>query len=278
MGQKLMSIETVADWANSLLQQFGQMTVRQIYYQLVSQQLIPNKASSYSSFDRHLTRAREMGLVNASSIIDRSRPIRNEARPGWQSLGGYLETVRHSYQRDPLEGQPRQVELWIEKDALSQLLYAAVQAYEPTVVVCRGYSPYTLLFEANERLGRDDLVLYAGDFDPSGLDAYRDMASKLDCEVRRIALTSEQIEAYQLPPMPTKATDNRQPAYVQRYGDRAWELDALRPDVFQAIVREAFEAELDLPKIGEVRQRERAECAELEEMVAQLRNGRKRPE
>jgi len=276
MGQRIMSVEIVAGWTNELLDQFGRMTVRQIYYQLVSQRLIPNKASAYGSFDNHLTRARETGLVDPSSIIDRSRTIRNESRPGWESPDSYLATVQDAYRRDPLHGQPRQVELWVEKDALSQVLYDAVERYQPTVVVCRGYSPYTLLYEANERLDCDDLVLYAGDFDPSGLDAYRDIADKLRCEVHRIALTEEQIEAHQLPPIPTKATDKRQPAYVQQYGDAAWELDALRPDTFQAAVREAFEAELDLPKIADVRQREEEEQAELHNLIARLRDDRKR--
>jgi hypothetical protein len=270
-----MNMEIVAGWTNSLLGQFGEMTVRQVYYQLVSRHLIPNTRSMYCAFDNHLTRAREEWLVNPNAIIDRSRPIENENRPGWSSLASYLSTVREAYRRDPLEGQERQIEIWIEKEALSRLVSATLREYKPTVVVCRGYSPFTILYQANGRLSQDALVLYCGDHDPSGLDAYRDMASKLECEVRRLALTIDQVRDYQLPPNPTKASDTRQARYVQRYGDECWELDALPPDAFQTIVREAFEAEIDKSKWEESRDRERSEAAEIAALIDRLNGGGK---
>jgi hypothetical protein len=64
-------------------------------------------------------------------------------------------------------------------------------------------------------------------------------------ELKRIALTYEQVQAYRLLPNPTKKADPRARNYIARYGDECWELDALEPRTLQDIVREAVEAEVD---------------------------------
>ena len=58
----------------------------------------------------------------------------------------------------------------------------------------------------------------------------------------RVALTWEQVERFDLPPMPGKSTDSRSAAFVARHGGLVQvELDALTP----ADLVELYRAELD---------------------------------
>ena len=249
------------------------MTVRQLYYQLVVRGHIPNNKNAYCSFDRHLTVARQNGLIAAGNFVDRSRPARDVERPGYSSLKEFMNTVRQAYSRDPLEGQPEKVEVWIEKDALAQIVTNELAEWRPTIIVTRGYSPFTLLHEARLRL-RVNLatVLYFGDFDPTGLDIYRDIEENLEgfARTERIALTEDQITQYSLVPQITKDGDTRQAKFVERYGDACYELDALPPDAFREIVREAFQEHIDEEQVRLVAEREEAEVQQLVEMLDSL--------
>lgn len=273
-----MKLQEVVNWCAPIIEEYAPMTVRQLYYQLVVRGHIPNCRNAYCSFDRHLTVAREKGLIAPSSFVDRSRTAWDVIRPGYSSLRSFLGVVRQAYSRDRLEGQPQKVEVWIEKDALAQIVTDVLAEWRPTIIVTRGYSPFTLLNEAIGRLhATPATILYLGDFDPSGLDIYRDIAENLEYFARteRIALTEEQIAEHSLVPQITKDGDTRRAKFVQRFGDAAYELDALPPDAFRAIVREAFLEHIDGEQVRLVAEREKAEVEELGEVVDSLMEAQK---
>jgi len=272
-----MKLDEVINWCVPIIEEYAPMTVRQLYYQLVVRGHIPNNRNSYCSFDRHLTAAREKGIIAPGNFVDRSRTVRDADRPGYDSLTSFLNVVRQAYSRDPLEGQPRKVEVWIEKDALSQIVADVLAEWKPTIVVTRGYSPFTLLHEARKRLHATwATILYFGDFDPSGLDIYRDIAEKSGhVSTKRIALTEGQIAEYSLVPQVAKQGDSRTAKFVKRYGDAAYELDALPPDAFREIVQEAFLECIDEEQVRLVTEREEAEVEELGEMVDSLMEAQK---
>jgi hypothetical protein len=102
--------------------------------------------------------------------------------------------------------------------------------------------------------GKEIHILYFGDFDPSGDDMDVHMDNGLrhfrleDIDFQRIAVTEEQIEELDLPPMPkNKETsdkvnhDTRKNGFIKKYGKvYIVELDALlaiEPDKFKSIVR-----------------------------------------
>jgi len=267
-----MKLQEVVAWCVPIIEEYAPVTVRQLYYRLVAKGYIPNNRNAYCAFDRHLTTAREKGLISPASFVDRSRSPRDLIRPGYSSLTSFLSVVRRAYSRDPLEGQPEKVEVWIEKDALSQIVADELAEWRPTIIVTRGYSPFTLLHEARERLhATPATILYFGDFDPSGLDIYRDIMEKSgNVSTERIALTEAQISEYSLVPQITKDGDSRTAKFVEQYGDAAYELDALPPDAFRDIVREAFQGHIDEEKVRLVVEREEAEVEQLREMMDSL--------
>jgi len=80
------------------------------------------------------------------------------------------------------------------------------------------------------------VLLYGGDFDPSGEAIDRDSTARTDCwvEVRRVALTAAPVQQHALPRQPGKETDSRAKGFDARHGHLVQvELDALPPDVLK---------------------------------------------
>ncbi len=260
---------------NGILSQYdGPLTLRQVYYRLVAAQIIQNTENEYKGLSKHLTNARLEGIVDDRRIVDR---VRSTLRvPCWTDLGHFLEAVRRSYRREKWTSQPYNLEVWCEKDAVAGVLEPIANEYEIILYPCRGYNSYSALKEAAERIGyidRPTVVLYMGDFDPSGQDMPRDIRDRLtedfgvQLDLYVIALTREQIETYDLPPAPAKRTDSRAAAFMAKHGDMAVELDALPPNVLQELVRVNVEQFFDMSSFERQAEIERAEQEKLEHLI-----------
>lgn len=249
------------------------MTLRQLYYQLVSRQIIENKLSEYQKLSRAMVLARQEGIIPWEWIEDRIRTPHYVSM--WNGLGDFMETVRGAYRRNIWEAQPRYIVVWVEKDALSGIFEDITFKYRVPLIVGRGYSSWSLkreLAEHIEEMGKPTVVLYFGDFDPSGEDIFRDLEEAFDffgileqVEVlEKVALTREDIVRYNLPPNPAKRTDPRAQRFISQHGDTAVELDALPVQVLQEKIRENIERYLDMEafeRILEVEEGERGALA-----------------
>lgn len=251
------------------------MTVRQVYYQLVSRQVIENKRSAYQAVSTLLVEARKDGSIPWDWIEDRLRRPRRVSM--WEGLQDFSETVRNAYRRNVWVDQPSYVECWLEKDALSGIFEDVLEAYGVTLNVGRGYDGWDSIKNAAYRFNErsDVTVLYFGDFDPSGEDMVRSLEERLgffECypTIIKCALTLEDIERYRLPPDVTKATDTRQEAFVAKYGDISVELDALPVEVLREGIRSEVEGRMDLDALQETR---RIENLERERISRLLTNG-----
>lgn len=139
-----------------------------------------------------------------------------------------------------------------------------------TLNVGRGYDGWDSLRNAAERYddGAEVMVLYFGDFDPSGEDMVRSLRERLasfGCkpEVIKCALTAEDVRRYALPSDFTKVTDTRRAAFVKKYGDIAVELDALPMDILRSRLIAEVEARMDLDALDSVRRVEKEERSRL---------------
>jgi len=181
------------------------MTLRQLYYQLVSKDVIPNIASEYAKLSTLLTEARMYGLIDWDFIEDRIRIPKKASE--WNDIPDIVNSAISSYRRNRWNGQENYVEVWVEKDALSGVLEPITRKYHVNLMVNRGYSSASamhdssLRFKRQERKGKNTFILYLGDHDPSGMDMVRDIQERLDIfgcsvQVKRIALNMEQIEQF----------------------------------------------------------------------------------
>lgn len=249
------------DAAQEILAAHHPMTVRQVYYQLVSRQVIENTRSAYQAVSTLLVDARKEGSIPWGWVEDRLRRPRHVNM--WHDLADFAATACTAYRRNVWADQPYYVEVWLEKDALSGIFEDMLDGYGVTLNVGRGYDGWDSIHNAAERYKDGDgvTVLYFGDFDPSGEDMVRSLRDRLaffGCrpEVVKCALTREDIARYNLPPDFTKKTDTRAAMFVATHGDVSVELDALPVEVLRAQIVEAVEARMDLVALERVRREE----------------------
>jgi len=243
------------------LEDYKPLTLRQVYYQLVSKEYIENKVSQYNMLSKLLKWARIDGYVGWDDIEDRVRVFHNAE--GWQNkehfLDGALSSFLEQYRRNLWQTQKRYVEVWIEKDALSSIFTRVCAPHGISVVVCRGFSSVSFLHGFKNRLarhnGRKPVMLYFGDFDPSGVEMLTAMKTTLRDELgakgvqfKRIALLRDDIFTYKLPNNPNalKKTDTRARKHMAAYGELAVELDALRPDILEQKIGDAVKAQMNV--------------------------------
>ena len=223
------------------------LTVRQLYYQLVARDIIPNTERSYKNTVSLVNNARLAGLLDWDAIEDRTRGFTR--RPAWNSGREILESCASQYHMDMWHDQPCRVFCIVEKEALAGVLERVCRRFDLPLLSARGYPSASVLreFAKAELLNPTQriLILHLGDHDPSGIDMTRDLTDRLRLlsrrnhfELIRIALTMDQIEDQEPPPNPAKTTDSRFADYEALYGDESWELDALRPQYLARLVEE----------------------------------------
>ena len=188
------------------------------------------------------------GLLDWDVVEDRTR-VFNE-NDGFTNTRHFIQNecdiILKGYRRDLMQNQPCYIEIWIEKDALSTIFQKIAKQYTIPLMVCKGYSSVTFLNDYYERAIQKNqplLILYYGDFDPSGQDMpryYRKHLSEkgLDVKVEMGSLNYNQIMQYNLPNNPDalKTNDTRSPGFIDKYGHISVELDAMKPGDLQSIL------------------------------------------
>lgn len=213
---KIVQMDTIVD---EYQQQGLRLTARQLYYQFVSRDLIPNTPAEYKKLTALLTDARYAGLIDWDAIEDRGRAPSTPSE--WNGLKELTESALRAYRLPRWKGQGSYVELWVEKQALAGVLEPLAREFHATLMVNKGYSSASAMKESAERIKRaaiidndlnDDIrdridnaeegssewdeamtymrlhieaavrppiVLYLGDHDPSGEDMVRDIHDRL---------------------------------------------------------------------------------------------------
>jgi hypothetical protein len=248
------------------------LTLRQIYYQFVARDLFPedrywfqkegkwvkdperknpnsskNAEPNYKWLGELLNDGRVAGLVDWDSMEDRTRNLR--MLPHWDTPADILVSVAQQYRVDLWEHQQTYIEVWVEKEALIQVVQIACNPLDIPYFACKGYVSQSELWGAAQRLkalnkkGKDAVVLYFGDHDPSGIDMTRDIGARLRqfgarVDVRRLALNMDQILELNPPPSPAKIADSRCKGYVEQFGEDSWELDAMEPAALTQLIRD----------------------------------------
>lgn len=231
-------------------QGFESLTLRQVYYQLVARDEIPNQVREYDRLGSTINKARLAGLIDWLKITDRTRELRSLAH--WSSPEEILRESAAQYRTDKWAKQIYRPEVWIEKDALLGVIEDVCDALDVPYFSCRGYTSQSEMWLAGRRLygylrkGQRPLIFHFGDHDPSGIDMTRDIRERLEMfmggtELERLALNFIQIEEFKPPPNPAKETDSRFAGYRSQFGDESWELDALEPTALANLVRENIE-------------------------------------
>jgi len=267
----LEMIDKVNDLVDRYQAQGFDLTLRQIYYQFVAADLFPadrkfrmtdagkwvrdpegtiNAEPNYKWLGDIISEGRRAGLIDWEAIVDRTRHIRNPI--AWDSPAALVAACADQYDVDRWKNQPFHVEVWVEKDALVGVIEQACEPWKCPYFSCRGYTSDSEIWSSAQRMKEihDDqdkriVILHLGDHDPSGVDMSRDIQDRLcmfsgldeeQLDVRRIALTMDQVKKVNPPPNPAKITDSRAKEYIRIHGKKSWELDALDPTFIAKLI------------------------------------------
>jgi hypothetical protein len=225
------------------------VTLRGVYYRVVSAGVVPKTDAGYQMVGRELLKLRRDGTVPYSWITDGTRLVRKPA--SWSKLEQMLDAAASSYRRALWDDQNVKVIVLSEKDAISGAIYPVTAKWDVELGIVRGYSSETFVHSIAEEVqyaGKPVFLYQLGDHDPSGVDAWRSFTEKVrafapDANVsfERLAVTPEQIELYDLPTRPTKGTDTRSRDWV----GGSVEVDALPAPVLRQIVEDAIVQHID---------------------------------
>lgn len=243
------SIDVLSNYENGIL------TIRALHYQLVSRGMT-NTLQHYKRVVAAMEVARWDGRVDFEAFSDRDRAMvgmtKAEATDLEEKQAEAKQQVRawmRSYRKNRWENQPYYPEILIEKKALEGVFAKPCAKWDVAVGACKGYPSLTFLYELSERMrdakneGKQPIILYFGDYDPSGEDIPRSIGENLDkfgvygVEIRRIALMEHQVIEWKLPPAPAKETDSRTANWD---GLGQVELDAVKPEKLVAMLNEAI--------------------------------------
>lgn len=276
-GESLRLVR-IADAISSRYEAAGMaMTLRQLHYQFVKDNLYPNAKSSYDKLKAIVKDGRMAGLISWTAIEDRTRSL--VGVPTYDSPANVLAIARDGYRIDLWEGQPMRPEVWSEKDALSGVLEPICAEERVDFFACRGYNSASEQWRAGQRFaryvqaGQRPVVIHLGDHDPSGIHMTEDNRDRLavfagvPVLVVRVALNMNQVEELRLPENYAKTTDARYADYEARFGDKSWELDALSPDYLRELVTSSIAKYRDPKLWDEAVRREAEDKEELDEMI-----------
>ncbi|MEM4847064.1 MAG: hypothetical protein QW794_04835 [Thermosphaera sp.] len=253
MGRSSDLVEIARREAEEYLQKNGiAVTLRGLFYILVSKNVLPNTKSAYKRLSEVIAKARYEKRFPAHLIRDVTRSSayleRTEYHPTElteEELRRLIESALESYSTyslNPWKDQPKRVIILVEKEAQYELVKKVVaEGFEHGVykiVFSRGYDSATDMINlAGEIKSLNDdgykaVLLIITDFDPSGEDIARDYVERLryiepdlDFEAEKVAVTREQIEKFNLPCTPESQEEleklQRDPRYkkfVDRWG------------------------------------------------------------
>lgn len=245
--------------ANEIIEKYGAagyiLTLRQLYYQMVARNYIPNTKHSYKNFGKLISDARLGGHVDWTSIVDRTRITNTLSH--WKHPSEIITSAYHSYNVDYWEGQQYRPRVWIEKDALIGVVSATCNEFDIPYLACKGYMSQSAMWRDSQIIlseidaGFEPVLIYLGDHDPSGMHiSNSDIVNRMeifeaDIEVRRIALNMDQIEEKNPPPNWAKLSDSRATGYIDEFGPMSWELDALEPEYMNQLLRGTINSLID---------------------------------
>jgi hypothetical protein len=228
------------------------ITGRGVGYKLFTGAWIPSMdRAPMQRVYRLLTKAREQGRIPWYWIVDETRAL--ERRACWDDPAEYVKLVSRAYRRDFWNQQPVRVEVWSEKGTVRGVLAPVLDQYGVGFRVMHGFSGATTIYDvAQEQDGRCLIVLYVGDFDPSGMwMSERDIPDRLaryggdHVNLVRIALTQADVAGLPGFKASDKKKDPRYPWFVANYGNRCWELDAMDPNDLRARVEAEIQSRIE---------------------------------
>lgn len=237
-----------------LVPRYDRMTVRQAFYALEVAGIVEKTEAGYRQVQRQLLAMRRDGVLGWDFITDGTRWQRKPN--SWNSAMDFIEAAARSYRRDLWRGQDIRIEVWLEKDALADVVVDVTNVWDVALMVSRGQSSATFLHAAAKSSeaaydadGTRTVVYALYDYDAGGDRAASaierelpEYAPGVPISFERLAVTPAQIAAWNLPTRPPKPKD---PEAAKWGGKACVELDAIDPTRLMGLVEDAIKRHVD---------------------------------
>lgn len=273
----IYSRQWITEKAKEILSTYSSgITIRQLHYRLVSIGMT-NDINHYKRVVTAMTEARWNGIVDMEAFLDRERSVYGSTEADEKTLDDEIERGKeqvkawmNAYHLNRWSNQDYYIEVWIEKKALQGVFETPCLLNAVGLAPCKGYPSITFLHDAEKRFsemtarGKKIIILYFGDFDPSGEDIPRSIKENIErmgtpVQVIRKALNPEQISELGLPGVPPKVTDTRSRNWS---GGEVVELDAVEPRTLEQMCKDAIKEYFDEGKYKELKEKESEERIE----------------
>ncbi len=236
-----------------LTQRYERMTVRQVFYALETQSVVSKTEGGYRQVQAQVLRMRREGLLPWAFITDGTRWMRQPTT--WECVQDAIANMARTYRRNLWQAHDVRVEVWLEKDALADVVSDATYQWGVPLMVSRGQSSATFLWnaaraaeEAWNEAGTETFIYALYDRDAGGRRAARAIERDLPAHAPAVpihfdllAVTDEQVDAWKLPTRPPKDSDPE----AAKFDGQAVELDAIPPDKLTALVDQAIVQHID---------------------------------
>jgi len=241
------SMEIIKHVVDVTEQYDGAITLRQLYYQLVSANVIANEEKAYDSLIERVAQARKLGYIPFDAIIDRGRSI--DQALTFDDAGGAVDFARKLFDQDRWVNQAQRVAVIIEKDALTGVVEPICREWQVPFIASKGNASLSLIHDTASRLDGYHFF-YLGDLDPTGVTIPKQWEETLAgfgaCFTFEVlGLNAEQVQEHNLVPQVAKKKDANYRAFVAEHGPHSYELDALPPYVLSLIVEDAIRSRID---------------------------------
>jgi hypothetical protein len=262
-----------------IVEEMRPMTVRQVFYQATVHGVVEKTEAGYTKVQTDLVKMRKAGALRYDWLADNTRWQRRPRT--FDSVEDALNETARLYRKSLWTDANAYVEIWLEKDALSGVVYPITSMYDVPLMVARGYASLSFLHSAADEINDLDVptfIYHLGDYDPSGVNAgekieetLRELAPDAEIHFERIAVNPSQIYLWELPTRPTKASDSRS----KNFGEISVELDAIEPRQLRALVEEAIQRHLPAEQFDVLKAAEESERSLIRKLVGKATGKRK---
>lgn len=250
------------------------VTLRGVYYRVVSRGAIEKTENAYNLIGRRLLGLRRTGRVPYRYIADESRNVQQAL--GWRNLEERLRGIAETYDRDIWDNQDTSIVVLSEKDAIAGVVREVIDRWQVTYGSTRGYASETFAHglaaavREHDRKRKRTVIFNLGDHDPSGVDVWRDLTGKIrdfaphaDIHFERLAVTEQQIIDFNLPTRPTKTSDSRSKDFT----GGSVEVDAIESRLLRRLLSDAIETYIDHDRLAETKRLEADERQQLRDLI-----------
>jgi hypothetical protein len=283
------------------LRDFWPLSVRTIHYRLLNNPPLTqttrsrderwrykNEPSFYNLLSEICVSARYGGQIPLEAIDDPTRVCEGYGFRTYRNPAEFIQSERAvfltGYGRNVLEGQPRHVELLMEKNTLLGICKPVADRFMMPRSISRGYGNPSIWNKMSQRFaasGAEEFVLLTvSDHDPEGFDLVDDAIRSLrdlhgvPVKSVRVGLNMDQVRTHSAHPAFAKESSSRFTQYLERTGsNKCWEIEAVDPYFLQRELHDAILSVLDVEQLCAVQDLQRVEQSGISDLRRQMDSG-----